>query len=323
MNNAKAGVGLPEDDPRIVINYSHKGAEKAAGWISPSTLRAEIVDGILSVVGDPEWTPAGIQALKDKEFCYISPEFNPRALPWEDPEQEWHFVANVLTGAGLTNIPLFKKLKKVSASERPASNKPNEGEPMTFKLEEVRVLKADALNTEQKAFLVEHKNELTKEERKEFGIKADAKPVAASVTGQVMITASELSQLKADAAQGVIAAQRLERNEASSFVSDQIKAGRVKSGEKESTIDMLMAADEGTRATMKTFIEKLPENKAINAEALGDGGEAAAATASDELNVEADKVVASSNGKTRYSEAVKQVLASNKELRTRVDAERK
>ena len=92
-------------------------ADKAAGWIK--RIRVEAVNGTAALMGDVEWTPAAVQAIKDGEWRYLSPEFNPRGYPWEDPEQEFTFVDNVLTGAALTNIPLFKKLKPITASRIP------------------------------------------------------------------------------------------------------------------------------------------------------------------------------------------------------------
>lgn len=205
---------------------------------------SEEVDGVLSLVGDVEWTPAGAKALADGEFRYISPEFNPRALPWADPEQEWRMVANVLTGAGLTNMSLFKKLKRVAASERPEpegrSKNINEGEPMAFKLEEVRKMEASAISADERAFLETNKMDLSADELNKFGIKADEdpaptpEPTKVEASGQaVSISASELAQLQADAAQGVAASQKLAQKEASDFANARIAAGQAKSSEKD------------------------------------------------------------------------------------------
>ena len=116
--NFAEGVGLvAEDETKAPLNYGHMMADKAAGWIK--RIRVEAVNGTAALMGDVEWTPAAVQAIKDGEWRYLSPEFNPRGYPWEDPEQEFTFVDNVLTGAALTNIPLFKKLKPITASRIP------------------------------------------------------------------------------------------------------------------------------------------------------------------------------------------------------------
>lgn len=329
VENYEANVGLPEDsDGKIQINYGHWSSGKAAGWLT--NLRAERVDGVLSLIGDPEWTPEGAKALADQEYRYISPEFNPRALPWEDPEEEWRMVANVLTGAGLTNIPLFKKLKKVAASERPSSsNKPNEGdEPMKFKLEEVRKLEASALSDEQRAFLEANKADLTDAERDTFGIKADEDPASkTTVNGdtkdQVTISADELAKLQADAAQGVEAAQKLAQKEASDFASARIAAGQVKSDQKDALTAILLASRGDDRTKLESFLEGLPVNDRIGT-SLGEDGKAVAGSAYVEVKEKTEaKIKASADeGKAlSYAEARKQVLAADASLKERLTNE--
>jgi hypothetical protein len=330
VSNFEAGTGLVKDSKKAPINYGHKSGDKAGGWITG--LYAEEADGITSLWGNVTWTPEGERSIKEEEYCYISPEFNPRSLPWEDPEQEWHFVPNVLTGAGLTNIPLFKKLKPVMASARPDGNNSNQGEPMKFKLEEVRVKKASDLSADEKAFLETKKADLTEDELKSFGITADAapekKPVAkkkvdASVEGQVSISADELAQLKADAAQGVEAARQLAETQAGIFASARIEAGQIKSDQKDSLVKILLASKGETRKELETFVQGLPENKIITAGELGSGDGGEGGTASEQLMVKANKVVADSQGTVNLADAVKQVLASDGNLRDQVNAERK
>jgi hypothetical protein len=297
--NYNDGVGLPEDaDGLAPVNYGHKGSEKAGGWLS--NIRAEYVKDRLSVVADVEYTPAGEKALREREYRYISPEFNPRALPWEDPEQEWRFVANVITGAGLTNIPLFKKLKKVAASERPdSSNQNNQGETMT--LEEIRAKQVAELNDEEKAFLAEHKSELTAEELKPYGLEetdeeaakaaadkeaadkaavekaaADAKAaedqriVEASAVLKGL-TPEKLAQLQADAQAGREAKQQLAENEATTFIKASIASGRVKPDQQTDAVKLLLASKGEQRTQLEAFINGLPANKLITADELGNG----------------------------------------------------
>lgn len=183
------GVGLVVDDPEAPVNYFHEGEKIAAGWIK--TVFVDIIDGVESLMGNVEWTPAGKQKILDKELKYLSSEFNPPGFPWEDPEQEFKFVENVITGAALTNIPLFKKNKPVMASRVPpkqkkadatpqAVEKHNEGDHM--KLEEIRAKQVADLTAEEKAFLVDNKADLTAEELKTFELEdttdADAKAEA-------------------------------------------------------------------------------------------------------------------------------------------------
>ncbi|WP_160665152.1 phage protease [Pseudarthrobacter sp. ATCC 49987] len=200
--NANQGVGLVEADPKIPLNYGHDSWDKAAGWM-PKLYASE--DGA-ALLADPEWTPAAEQAIKDGEWKYISPEFNPRSYPWEDPEQEYNFVSNVLTGAALTNIPLFKKLKPITASRLPNkkvkasaagnSEKNNEGEHMT--LEDIRAKQVADLTEDEKSFLAEHKADLTAEELTAFGLEADDEAKAAAEKEAADKAAAEEAE-KADA----------------------------------------------------------------------------------------------------------------------------
>lgn len=339
--NFEAGVGLVAGDKRAPLNFGHDGSGEAAGWMT----RVYTQNGSTELWADVEWTKDAREAIEAGKWKYISPEFNPRSYPWEDPEEEYHFVANVLTAAALTNIPLFKGLKPVMASAvkpkpvKADSKKTKEGESM--KLEDVRAKKLEDLTEEEKTFLEEHKTELTAEERATFSLEtdeekatreADEKKAAneakkteeeklkASRQGQVTISASELATLKANAEAGLKASQALEQRDAEEFVSQQIKAGRIKSGEKENTVKMLLASAD--RTAFKTFIESLPANTRVNANERGDGG-GNAKSAQDELMAEAQKRVDASKDGLTLNEAVKNVLADNGDLRDRVNAERK
>lgn len=133
-----------------------------------------------ALIAHCEWTAKGSEALKDGLWAYISPEFNPRGYPWsdaegtDDPEGIAEFVNNVLTGAALTNIPLFKKLKPIMASRVPSKNKKadatsgdgekqNQGEPM--KLEDILAKQVSDRSDEEKAFLSEHTSDLGDEQK--------------------------------------------------------------------------------------------------------------------------------------------------------------
>lgn len=203
--NADQGVGLVEADPKIPLNYGHRSSDKAAGWM-PKLYASEDGNALLA---DPEWTPTAEQAIKDGEWSYISPEFNPRSYPWEDPEQEYNFVSNVITGAALTNIPLFKKLKPITASRLPnkkvkasaaGDSDKSKGEHMT--LEEIRAKQVADLTNEEKSFLEEHKAELTAEELTAFGLEAtddDAAKAAAEKEAADKAAAEEAAKAEADA----------------------------------------------------------------------------------------------------------------------------
>lgn len=170
--NFDAGIGLVKDSKRAPINYGHNDGGKAAGWINKLAVEGD------RLMGDIEWTPAGRKALDDTEYRYISPEWNPRSMPWEDPEKDGTFVDNVFLGAAVTNIPLFTKLKPVMAS-RDGSNgggdTSNDKQGENMDLSQIRAKALEDLTDDEKAFLEEHKEELNDEERTKFGLvdKAD------------------------------------------------------------------------------------------------------------------------------------------------------
>ncbi|WKK71466.1 phage protease [Rathayibacter oskolensis] len=239
-------------------------------------------------MGSVKWTREGARSLKEEEYAYISPEWNPRDFPWENPEVEGEFVDNVFTGAALTNIPLFKKLKPVMASrDAGGSDKHNEGESMD--LATLRAKKADELSDEEKAFLAEHKTELTDDESTAFGLveetaeekeareaaeKADAdaeaeadrkaaedaKGVQASAHG---LTASQIAQLQADAKAGREAQQELLKTRLTASVTAHIERGAIKSDQLDSAVSLLMASSDAQRTALSTFLDALPANKLI------------------------------------------------------------
>ena len=359
--NFAKGVGLVADDPKLPINYAHESWEKAAAWAS----RIRVDEARESLVAyEIEWTPKAIEALRDGEWKYLSPEFNPRGFPWEDPEAEFEFVDNVITGAALTNIPLFKKLKPIMASRVPSpktkkadvtsgdGKNHNQGEPM--KLEDILAKQVSERSDEEKAFLSDNAAELTDEQKTQVETEAanadaqakadkdaadkaaaeqaekdkaeadakaaeEAAKVEAARKGQTTISASELSALKASAARADALAAEIDRNKATATVKASIKAGQVKSGDEQTWTDFLVGLKADQRSQAEKLLASLPKNEELGKE-LGDKGKEFETSAHDELNVKASALV--EKGKHTYSQALKEVLASDKELRDRVDSER-
>lgn len=241
-------------------------------------------------------------------------------------------VANVITGAGLTNIPLFKKLKKVAASERPepsGSSKRKEGESMSFKLEDLRQKEASAITADERAFLESNKKDLTADELTKFEIKADEgeQPTKVEANAKaVTIDASELASLKAAAQQGVEASQKLAQKEASDFASARIEAGQVKSDQKDALVEILLASSDDARNKIETFLSGLPVNASIGDE-TGDNGKTVAASAQEELRekvveqIKAD--VEAGKPKPSYASVRASILAGDADLNQRIKEEEK
>lgn len=349
--NFAKGVGLVEADKKMPINYAHESWDKAAAW-APKVRVDEDREALVAY--DIEWTSAAIDALKAGEWRYLSPEFNPRGFPWEDPEAEFEFVENVITGAALTNIPLFKKLKPIMASRVPSKKtkkadvtsgdgkqtNPKEGEPMALELSEVRAKAVSDLTEEEKSFLSEHKDELTDDERTAFGLEAEPEPtpdpeptpepepqpeptnVEASTKG-VQISQSELDKLRADAEAGRQASEALRKKEADEIISGAIKAGQIKSGDKDKWVGQLLASRGDNRTNLEALIESLPKNEQLGKE-LGDKGKDVQVEASVELDKRVRKIMADAraDGKVvAYSAARTQVLNEDENLKSQLAEE--
>jgi len=87
----------------IQANYSHESWKEAAGWLKTITQEGE------KLYAEIEWTEKAAKKIRDKEFKYISPEFD---LNWKDPETSKEYGA-VISGVALTNIPFLKGMDKV------------------------------------------------------------------------------------------------------------------------------------------------------------------------------------------------------------------
>lgn len=97
---------------KVPVNYNHYSNEKAAGWIT----RLYLSDDKKKLLGDIEWTPAGAQAIRDKEYQYYSSEFHLSMFKTGESDTVY---SNVLTGGALTNIPFLKKTDiQLSESEK-------------------------------------------------------------------------------------------------------------------------------------------------------------------------------------------------------------
>lgn len=89
----------------LAIDYKHASEDIAAGWFKALTLK----ENGTSLWVIPEWTPNGARVLSDKEFRYISADFQ---MDYKDNESLKSY-GPTLMGAGLTNRPVVKKMEAV------------------------------------------------------------------------------------------------------------------------------------------------------------------------------------------------------------------
>jgi hypothetical protein len=99
------------------LDYKHESDDVAAGWFKSLYLK-ENGDELWA---DIEMTPKGEKILQDKEFGYVSADFD---TEYTDNETHKNFGC-VLLGAGLTNRPVIKRMESVIqlAEKDPVSEK--------------------------------------------------------------------------------------------------------------------------------------------------------------------------------------------------------
>ncbi len=282
--NFDQGMGLVESSKRAPINYGHDTSGKAAGWIDNLSVQGD------ELWGDIEWTPAGRTALEDGEYRYISPEWNPRDFPWENPQVEGDFVDNVFNGAALTNIPLFTKLKPVMASREVANGEgdisnDNEGGDMDLSI--IRVKKLEELSDEEKAFLAEHKSELTDEELNAFGL-VEEDDAEAKAKAEAEAKAAEEAEAQAKADEEAKAAADAEAAKAEE--AEELKASKKVVSISASKLKQLEAAAEEVKTLKASIAQK--EAHTIMASAVKDGR-----VKSDQLEKGEELLVADRDGK--------------------------
>jgi hypothetical protein len=339
--------------------YRVRGTEPLPGTLdhlggeSPAAFRINALrrDGD-RMLGAIDWTALGKEKIERDEYRYISIEFYPSTMPFENPEVEGEMLKNVVTGATLTNDPLLKKLKPVMASARSgASDNNHEGGDM--ELDKLRVKPLEELSDDEKAFLTEHKADLTDEELKTFGLgetedeaakaaaekeaadkaaaekeaaeKAEAEAKAAEEASKLEasalggLTAAQVKQLQADAKAGREASLKLAKKEAQEFVAASIANGRIKSEHSDEAVDLLLASAGDQRTRLETFINNLPENPLLAGEEGSDeAGEGASVV--DRVFAQAQELVSKGEAKT-IGEATRSVLKANAGLKKQFQAE--
>ncbi|MEV0360087.1 phage protease [Nocardia sp. NPDC050697] len=334
VDNFNAGVHRVQGIEPLAGTLDHLGGNSPAAYRITGLKRVED-----SLIADIAWTKLGEEKIERDEYRYVSFEFNPRTMPYINPEDRDDIRTNVLTGGTLTNDPLFKKLKPVLASARTGRGDNHKGEE-SMDLAAIRAKQVKDLTEEERKFLSDHKADLTEEERKAFGLEdaeteeqkksreeAEAKAAAdeaarkaaeeaeakknleasAGIKGTVTITQEELEQLKAGAAAGVAAKTELLRTQLAASVKTHVDRGAIKSDMAVEAVEILMASSEAQRTRIGKFLESLNGNSLL-AGARGSGADAK----EDFSLTEAEKQYAEAFGlKAEDIEAHKKAKAGN------------
>lgn len=331
----------------VFITAGHEGMIElpAVGWFTRVEARA---DGLW---GNVEWNDEGKELLATKAFKFFSPEYCP---VYEDPQTHQQY-RNVLTGGALTKSPYFKELTAIVFSEHNITKKFNDINSMNLK--DLLAKKIEDLTPEEKAFIKEHQAELTeteksavtsiidaaetqeeKDAREKFSddaqAAADAEKAAADAAAaeaskvnaseqKVTITASELTLLRQKADQGQQAFAELEKQKLDMSVRSMVFSESNKDGKflpkSQANLRSFMASlNQTQRNSFSALLKELPATNLFTEEGSGN---AVNATGTDELETKIQSKIKASEGKLKYSEAMKQVLSEDKTLEERYDRE--
>jgi Mu-like prophage I protein len=125
-SNFDNGVGFPTEDAStgLAIDFAHEYADKSAAWIKGLELQIDPEDSTKGTLfANPvEWTDAGAKAVQSGEFKCVSPmgsfgEKDGKPSLWSNPTNLKEKIANVLEGAGLTNIPFLRGMAPIRADK--------------------------------------------------------------------------------------------------------------------------------------------------------------------------------------------------------------
>lgn len=319
------------------------GELPAIGWFK------DLIDrGIAGLYAVVEWTDQGKQLLSEGAFKYFSPEFYET---YEDPETGKIFN-HVLVGGALTNKPYFKELQAVVSFSEPTIMSQFNDNKNTMDINTIVAKKVEELSDEEKAFLVEHKEELSAEQKTAFasvigetsteeteeektareekekgdaneaaGLNRDGSPKEVSASeknkGMVMISAAEKSALEAKANQGAQAFAELEKMKLGEQVnkmvfSDTNKDGRFFSKQKDAVVAFMSELSSKQRDQFVNIVNNMPKAEKIFGE-KGDNGKDVNADVFAEVDSKV-KELQKTNAKLSYADGLKQVFAADPEL---------
>ena len=282
----KKNLHGPIQKGRVAIDYDHRaagGSTEAAGWITDLTLDQEA--GL--VMASIEWTPTGAQAVRDRRWLYVSPEFT----TLRDEQRNSH--GNALVGTALTNRPFLRRgMPAISLSESvgdmpaatliadaPARSDSQATMPLT-KLNEALGLAADADEDATLAAVVALK------QAPESDTDEPAKTLdeQAADAGKVLLDAGEVAQLQADATAGASAASELREMRFAGAFDKALSEGRIDAKpETRDRLHKLFEADEDTTLTLLSELAPVVKTTTVGS---GGGDEIPAGVDADEFRLD-------------------------------------
>lgn len=186
------GIGFPTEDAStgLAIDFMHEYDGPAAAWIRGLELEADDATGKGTLYASPvEWSDEGKAAVTGGSFKCISPmgafgSKDGQPTLWQSVTDLSRQLANVLEGAGLTNIPFLQGMSPIRASATADGELDEAG--MVFvkdnKEQVMQVMNLDAIvlkenkdvTAEERQHLIDNKDKLSTEVLNKFGIEAPA-----------------------------------------------------------------------------------------------------------------------------------------------------
>lgn len=128
IRNFHEGVYGNDLDVGLPYNAEHRSELGALGWIKELYVRWNFEKNWNELWATVEWTPFGVQAIREKRYKYSSIEYYDE---WTDPET-LKVYKNVVIGAALTVDPFISKMSEIKLSKN------NESEEFELAEEVVR-----------------------------------------------------------------------------------------------------------------------------------------------------------------------------------------
>lgn len=295
--------------------------------------------------GEVEWTEYGLTLLSQKLFDHFSAEYFPI---WKDEENNI-VLRNVLSGGALTNNPFFKNLENNLAfsetngkdifavkNEEVLYQFTNDNNNNDMNIADIVAKDAASRTAEEKAFLVEHKDELTDEQKTAVAEIIGEVEEAPEVTPEAVTTPepetpapvessektvtmsfAEATALRKMASEGAQAFMKIEASERAEVVKSLIfsstnTAGKFTPAAKPELEKFLVTLSEAQRTSFVALMKSAVKADASMFSELGDGGGDADGNAATKANDLAKKKMSETN--VSYSEALSLVFRENPDL---------
>ena len=336
VNNFHAGVRgvIP------ALDYKHDSEDIAAGWFKNLYLDGE------ELWADIEMTPRGAKVLSDKEFGYVSADFD---TAYVDNEHQKNYGC-VLLGAGLTNRPVIKRMESViqlKEKSDPVGDKISklikEGYPqdqaiaIALEMERKGKLSEELqMKPEDQKPMEEPQKEMPEAEKMMAEMKAKMAEMEAKLAESEKMCADYKKQLEEMQAMKKPEGEEMPEEEKKPEIEIELAAAKkelaeaktkIQLAEKNQKFNVMLSEGKAVEAQREAYIQGDMEQFAANAVAIklsevGHGGTPVTTIQSGEDEVLNQAKVLSETKKIGIKEAISEVLFNNKQLAEKLQQEK-